>query len=275
MACRLSRVKNAPAAARKGCAKIGAEVKRVITKVAGTSDKRLHVVSVVLYAAGFLIGLELALGTIWANLEASLFDAAIRQEASLTSLRCPPLLSPTETALVRANFHNGAEKPLNFLVRTNISNGRVTLMRQIPNTLRLAPGEQEMLAWPVTAADAAYGRFVLVRVTVLRSPPYPARDAACGIWLIHVPFLTGGQWLALALVVSLGGMGGGLALRVWNERPLTGRRRANTLIAAWLAVLVVTLMAVGLLRLWAVGVVLLAFAVILLGVLLERLVHQS
>ncbi|MCB8983902.1 MAG: hypothetical protein H6659_08765 [Ardenticatenaceae bacterium] len=246
----------------------------MLSRVAGTSNKRVHVVSVVLYAVGFLIGLELALGTIWANLEASLFDAAIRQEARLTSLRCPPLISPTETALVRANFHNGSEKALNFLVRANISNGRVTLMRHIPTTLRLEPGQQELLAWPVTAADAAFGRFVLVRVTVLSSPPYPARDAACGVLLLNVPPLSGRQMVALALLVSLGGMGGGLALRVWNERPLTGRRRSHTLAALWLAVLVVALILAGLLRLWAVGVILLAFLVLLLAVFLERAVHQ-
>jgi len=249
-----------------------AEVNRVIAKTVRSADKKRHILSVVLYSVGLLIGLELALGTIWANLEASLFDAAIRQEARLTSLRCPPLISATETALVRAGFHNGSDKPLNFLVRANISDGYVTLIRHIPTTLRLEPGEGEVLAWPVTAADAAYGRFVLVRVTVLRSPPYPARDAACGILLLDLP-LTGSQMLALALLVSLGGMGGGLALRVWGERPLTGRRRANTVVAAWLAVLVVAMMLAGLLRLWAIGVILLAFSVLLVAVLLERTVH--
>lgn len=247
----------------------------MLTKAARIPNKKLHVVSVILYTAGFLIGLELALGTIWANLEASLFDAAIRQEARLTSLRCPPLMSTAETTAVRAEFHNGSDKPLNFLVRANISEGYVTLMRHIPTTLRLEPGESQVLAWPVEAMDAAYGRFVLVRVSVLRSPPYPARDAACGILLINWPFMTGNQMLALALLVSLGGLAGGLALRWWNERPLTGQRRANTILAGWLAVLVVVMILVGLLRLWAIGVILLAFSVLLAAVLLERTIHQA
>lgn len=249
-------------------------MRSILQKGDGARRKSVQIVSVMLFWLGFGVGLWLALGTVWANLEASLFDSAIRQDERLRSLRCPALITAEETAFVRAELENGSEKPVNFLVRANISNGFVTLKRELRATVPLEPGEAEEISWPVTAADAAYGRFILSRVTVLRSPPYPARDAACGIWLVHTSLLTGGQLTALALLVSLGGLLGGLALRVWNERPFQDRRRGSFLVTVWLAVLVVVMMAAGLLRLWTVGVVLIAFSLLMVGVLLERYVSQ-
>jgi hypothetical protein len=163
----------------------------VLNRAANTQNKSVRNLSIILYAIGFVAGLWLAGVTIWANMEASLFDAAMQSDETLDTLRCPALLSVTETGLVRATFHNGSERPLNFFVRANISNGYVTLMRQNNARLPLAPGESQELTWAVEAADAAYGRFVLVRVNVLRNPAYPTRDASCGIYLLPLPWLTG------------------------------------------------------------------------------------
>ncbi len=246
----------------------------MLNQAANTQNKSVHNLSIILYAIGFVAGLWLAGVTIWANMEASLFDAAMQSDETLDTLRCPALLSVTETGLVRATFHNGSERPLNFFVRANISNGYVTLMRQNNARLPLAPGESQELTWAVDAADAAYGRFVLVRVNVLRNPAYPTRDASCGIYLFPLPWLTGGQAVALALAMSLLGMGGGLALRLWRERPFIGRSRDVTFVATWLAVGVVAMMVAGLLRYWIIGVVLVALSLIMAGVLLERYVGR-
>ncbi|MBK8985764.1 MAG: hypothetical protein IPM39_06730 [Chloroflexi bacterium] len=228
--------------------------------------------SILLYVVGLVAGLWLAGGTIWVNLETSLFASGVQREAKLTPLDCPKLLSATETGVVRTKFSNETERPLNFVVRANISNGYLTLIRQERATLRLQPGETQELAWEVAAADAVYGRVIMVRVNVLRNLSNPARDATCGILLIRSP-LTGGQAVALALLLTVGGMGGGLALWIWSKRPLTGRAREMTWIAGWLALLVMMLVAAGLLRYWMIGVLLLAFMLLMAGVLLERWGH--
>jgi hypothetical protein len=227
-----------------------------------------------MYTLGLLVGLWLAGQLIWANIEAAQFDTLFTREAMLEGLSCPAIIVRGETGRMQVTLENEAERPLNFAVRANVSNGMVTLIRQERETVTLQPGEAQDLEWTVNAEDAAFDRFVLVRVHVLRNLPYPYRQGVCGIVVLDAPIKSGQTVLALALLTSVVGMAGGLYWRWRIERPLTGSKRSTTIIAIAAAVIVLLLIIVGLLRLWAIGLLLIAVSFILLGVLLERLGHS-
>ena len=57
-----------------------------------TGKKGLRVLSVILFAVGVILGLAVAGITIWANLEASLFDTGMSGDASLR-LHCPVVIT--------------------------------------------------------------------------------------------------------------------------------------------------------------------------------------
>lgn len=221
------------------------------------------------YLVGLLAGLTLAVMLVWAGVEASQFDPGMTREAVLTGLRCPAVLSATEAGQVQVTLENGEERPLNFLVRTHISDGFVSLIRQERTMIKLSPGERQELVWPVEASDAAFERLILVRVHVLPAFPYPYRQGTCGILVLNTP-LPGSLVLGLTLAVSLVGMGGGLWWFWRRERPLTGRLRTAVLIASGLAALVMVMVIAALLRLWVIGLLLMAFLLLLIAALLER-----
>ncbi len=228
-----------------------------------------RILGIAIVSIGILLGLALVALAVWGDLEASLFDSAIREEAQLTTLRCPVMITAAETGRVTAAFTNPAERPLTLIARASITRRYVTLMRQVELQATLAPGETRTLEWTVSAEDAAYRQLILVRVRSLRSPPLPSRDGACGIVVVNLPYLTGDQLVTLMVVVSTLSMGVGL----W----LVERRRANVFdlgalrAMSALAGLVVVGMVVSLLGWWVLGAAVIALALLLIVELLRHL----
>lgn len=223
--------------------------------------------AVILFALGLVLGMALTGIIVWGDMEATVFDAAISPEATLTTLRCPILITSAETSTVSASFHNPADRQVTFLVQAHISQGFVTLMREAKTSLTLAPGETQRLEWAVTPADAAFRSVILVRVHALRSGPLPYRAGSCGIVVLPFPYLRGNALLAVVLAVTLLGTGGGIALWVANNHPLI--RRSLTVLRGMgvLAGIMGVALVLGLLGVWLIGLVLLLFAVLLIVVM--------
>jgi len=218
------------------------------------SKKVKRTLGAILFSLGFVVGFVVFAGTVWADFEGAMFDTSIKGETSLRTLRCPVIITGNETGTVSAAFHNPLDRPLQYSVRTRISQGFVTLMREEKELLPVAPGETERLEWTVTADDAAYGSVVLVKVLLMGNYPLPSRQATCGILALGVSFLSGDQLLALGVAVSLVGMalGGGLWLagnRPLGEGPQTDLARGMGALAG--SVLVG--MFVGLVGSWLLG----------------------
>lgn len=224
----------------------------------------------VIYAIGFVLVLTLAAITVWGGMEAALFDPSISAEERLRSLRCPVLMTPEEEVKVRATFSNPSERRIQIPIRTRISHGHITLMREVAITLSLEPGEAQTLEWQVGSDDIVFGRFILIRVFGMRSAPLPSRAGSCGIMVLNVPFLTGSQllllWLGLGLLAML--IGG----RLWliNVRPLNDQTRRVGRTITLLALIVIATLIAALFNYWAVGIPALALVLILLGTLLEK-----
>jgi hypothetical protein len=227
---------------------------------------------VLLYAIGVLLGIALTAGTVWGDLEAALFDRSIDADASLGSLRCPTLIASFESGTVTATIKNPTDKEIERYVRSRISEGYLTLIRETKEKFPIPPGETETLQWTVTADDAVFGYLIFVRVHLHGYYPYPSRQGSCGILVLNQPYLTGRQILALTWAASLLSMAIGLGLWVVGNRPLSRHRRNVTAAMGALAVVVLVAMIVSALGWWVFGLIFLVFAILLIGAIIWDLV---
>ena len=239
-----------------------------------SENKAIRILGVVIFSVGVLLGTALFAAIVWADFEASMFDLNMRGTASLKTLRCPVMMTATEAGTVRATFANPLERPVEFMIRAHISDGYVTLMREINSTLSVAPGETKPLEWPVAPDDAAYGRLILVRVRVGARYPLPSRHASCGILVLGLPCLTGNLIFALAFAASLLSMVVGAGLWIRANRPLRELGLDVTRAMGALAGCVVIGTVVGLLGWWVFGVIILVITLLLAGAIIGYFVNR-
>ena len=229
-----------------------------------------------LFTLGFLIGLVVFVGAVWADFEAAMFDTAIKGDESLRPVRCPVIITGDETGTISAAFHNPLDRLVKYFVRTHISRGFVTYMREDKELLPVEPGETERLEWTVTADDAAYGRVILVKVLLMANYPLPSRQATCGILTLDVPYLSGKQLLTLAVAASLVCMALGGGLWFQASRPVDeGFPKELARGMAALAGSVVVGMIVAFLGPWLLGLIAVVFTAVLIVEVLRHVVQGS
>lgn len=233
-----------------------------------TKKKAILTLSVIIFSIGVLLGVALFGSTAWGDFEATMFDVSMSAKASLTTLRCPVMMTTAELGKITATFKNSLDRPVEFFVRTHISHGFVTLKKEIDSKLPVAAGETESLEWPVTPEDAAYGRLILVRMRLFPKYPLPARIGTCGIIVLDLPNFTGNQIFAFTLGISLLSIAVGMGIWIVGNRPLSGLgqdvARAMTALAGF--VLVGTI--VSFLGLWLAGGIILVITVLLIGTII-------
>jgi hypothetical protein len=239
-------------------------------------DRWLRIVGVVLFSVGFALGVLVFAGATWADLEGAMFDTGMRGDKTLRTLRCPVLITRNETGTVSAGFHNPLDRPVRFSIRTRISEGFVTLMREETAYLPVDEGATERLEWTVTPDEAAYGSVILVKVLLRGHYPLPSRQATCGVLVLGLPFLSGRQALALTVAASLllMALGGILWLRgAWPVKEGSGLDLARGLAA--LAVCVLVGMVVGFLGAWVLGLIVVVITALLIVELLRHVVQRA
>jgi len=212
-----------------------------------------RILAIVLYTFGLITAVVLAIIGFWPELEATLFDTSVSADQSLTTLRCPMVITPAETAEISATFTNPLDRPTQFLVRTHISQEYSTLLREFNHKVALDVGESEKLEWDVSAADAAYNRLVFARVRSLRSSQIPSRQQSCGILVLNIPGLSGSQFVAALSVASLVGLVLGSVLWLRTVWPLEGRDRELVIGFGMVTVLVVLCTILSLTGFWALS----------------------
>jgi len=166
-----------------------------------TASFFLSLAAALLFLAGVVLQLLLSGGLVWAEVEAALYG--IQTQYGGLSLNCPILLAPSETGLVRAAIDNSTDEDVRPVVTAEIS--RAGGPQSLRQTVELAPHESRVLQWPVGAADVIFGRLILVNVFQARYSDLDPRGGECGILIVHLFSLRGGEALAILLV-------GGLAL---------------------------------------------------------------
>jgi hypothetical protein len=222
----------------------------------------MRILSAVLFSIGLLLAMAFSAGAVWADLEASLFEPSRIADEPLKTLRCPLVITSQESGTIAATFTNPSERALRRTVRAYITHGFSSLMREVDTQFMLEPGETHRLEWTVTADDAAWRRFVLVRVNVLRNFPLPSRSGSCGVLVMNLPGLNGNQIVALSFAAILLSMGAGVAIWSAANKSSPGRIPDLTRAMAFLAAIVVASMLFSLLGWWVPGGLLLVLALI-------------
>jgi len=240
-----------------------------------SKNKNMRILGVLVFSVGVLIGMALFGIVVWEDFEAAMFDPSIKRDATLTTLRCPVMMTKTETGKVTATFTNSLERPIELYTRAHITEGYVTLMREVNTKLPLDPGETKPLQWTVTSDDAAFGRLILVKVTVNRKYPLPSRQGTCGILVVGLPYFTGTQIFAFAFAASLLSMAGGAGLWVVANRPLKDLGLDVIVAMGALAGSVLAGTIVGLRGSWMFGGLIFVFTVLLIGAIIGYFVNRG
>jgi hypothetical protein len=230
----------------------------------------MRALSIALFLLGLLLATALTAIALWPDFEATLFDPALTAEESLKGLNCPLVITGNESAQITSTFSNPFERKVDFLVRTRISMGGVTLIRQYSEMVELEAGEKREVAWPIYLDDAAFGRIILARAYAFRKYPMPSRARSCGILVLDMPALSGRQFVGVTLALSLASLIAGAVIWLRHERPLLERRLELTRAAGALAGLILLALVASMLSWWVVGLFLLVLALLLLVAALER-----
>lgn len=229
-----------------------------------------RIVSLLVLFIGLLLAMVVAFISFWPGMEASLFDTSTTAEATLDGVTCPRVLTADESGVIQATLDNPLDRPITLLVRTRISEGRVTLIRQFSHLVDLQPGESDTLSWDVSADDAVYNRVIMARVFVTRNPPLPSRQRLCGTMVVPVSGMSGNQLLTAAIIASLLGIGAGGVSLVWSERPFVAQKRFWAQAVGALVALVLLNMILSLLGIWWAGVLLSITLLLYAAVMIER-----
>jgi hypothetical protein len=222
------------------------------------------------YGIGFIFGLIVAIGAIWPDLEASFFGRDIYSAQQHTAgdmpLRCPVFMTPADGGgTVRATLINPSkERAAQVPMRARVSDGYVSLVREVYGVVLLEPGEKKTLIYDIYESDVAFNRFILVRVYAIRSTPYQGGQDSCGIWWLNIPLLTGGQFLALLLLISAVGLGYGNYIWLRHGGKARHSGEFGRFLLAMTA-LVAFAMFAGLMGWWFMGILTLALILLILA----------
>ena len=232
-------------------------------------QKSLRVASLIIYIAGIILGMTIAGGIVWSDLEASLFDSSIKAKSSL-SLRCPVVITTHESGVVTAILKNPTEREKNFYIRAHISEGFVSLKREIDQQIPVAPGEKGEASWGIYPEDAAYNRIILFRAFVNASYPLPTQGNFCGVLVVDIPLVTGAQLFILILGIYLACLVGGMAIWKKANRPMNKNVQSITNAMIALGVIIFGTIAAGYFGQWILGVLLFAVSILLIGIIVGR-----
>jgi hypothetical protein len=232
-------------------------------------DKTLRIISLLFISIGIILGIAIAGGIIWGDLEASLFDSSIRTKTSIR-LNCPVAITSNEVGTVTTTLKNPIDREKTFNVRTHISEGFVTLKREINQQVQVMPEGKEKISWEIYPKDAAYGRIVLFRVFVNASYPVPTQGNSCGVLFFDIPWFTGTQFLILILGITIGCIILGKVL--WRKLPPLNDDKGQGINNATniLILIVFASIILGFFGFWIIGLLLFVASILMLGAIIGR-----
>jgi hypothetical protein len=236
----------------------------------------VRALAVILVAVGVSLGLSLSAIAVTGDAEATLVDMGLShlRDKALPTLRCPILITETESDTVSATFKNTLEKPVQFKVRAHVSQ-YIPMWREMVTDIPVEPGATERLEWTVTSDDAVQGNYVLVKVLRYRKYPLPALLGSCGILVVNLPYFTGNQITAFLVAASLLALVGGAGLWVAANQPLGESALDAARAMGLLAGFVLVGMIASLLGAWMLGAVLLAATLLLVGAIVGYFLNKA
>lgn len=217
--------------------------------------KTLRITGITTLIIGALFFVYIGIISVWGELEATFFNAALRSEDPLKTLSCPAVITSHETAAVTGTFYNPYDKSANMEIRTYVTDGFVTLMNEYITTFTLDPGNTNIVEIPIIAEDAAYERVIMVRMHQMKRIPFPYQNASCGIVVVNFPFLTGSQFIIM--ILSLGTLLtiGGITLWAVNSKPIVWLRLKIFVAMIIFGLTSASIAIIGLIGLWGLALI--------------------
>ncbi|MBN2547577.1 MAG: hypothetical protein JXB15_00345 [Anaerolineales bacterium] len=234
-----------------------------------------HKVAILIFSFGVFLGIVFFGFAAWGDLEASLFAPSIKPGAPLETMHCPVAITAHEIAVIRATVENTTDRTIDANMRSFMSQGLVTLIKQEDTRFVLAPGENKTLIWEASPEDAVYGLFIFARLYLYAIYPQPSLGSSCGILVVNVPFLSGNQLVTLVVALSLLCMLAGLGFWYQLNRPLKGNIRFMTQSMLALTIFLVAGMLTTIPGWWLPGLILLAITVLLIVTILANIILSS
>ena len=189
-------------------------------------QKSLKIAGGSLFSIGIIMGFILSSVIVWGDLEASLFTSGMRADKSLSTLKCPIVITASETGKITAVLNNPTEKTMERFMVANISEGYATLVREIKTNLPIPPEEKQKVEWKIYPEDAAFDeRVILFRVYINPKYPHPSLGANCGVVRVNIEGVTGNQIVASAALLAFGKhipRGGVHLCRIIDSEPEAG-----------------------------------------------------
>jgi disulfide bond formation protein DsbB len=235
--------------------------------------KNLQIASVVFFLIGLFSGLYFTGMSVWADFEASIFDAALTG-ATFPGLQCPIMIGKDQVGIVKGDVVNSLDRRATLTVRTHSTSGALTLLNETLDNISLAPGEMIEVQWTVVPEDAIWGNFILFRVYQFGSYPMPAKTSACGILVSSVPLASGEFVVAALVLISAAGMGLGIWLWVVSHKPFTQQARDTTVAMTAIALILGLGIIFSLLGMWLAGVFAFLLTVILLVAMMSYFAYS-
>jgi len=228
------------------------------------NKKPLRILSRAVFSLGVVIGLALAIITIWNRLESTNYYFEGVKFDPFNGLRCPVMIAPTEKGIVTAVFNNRTDKEDNFFYRAEISGTPST--RQVEDQITVPSHQRRSIQLTVDANDVDLLFFILVKMTILPNSVHPSQEAVCGIMVVNVLGLTGTQLSTTAIVLSFLGIAIGLGL--WQQAGTKANGNAQHVIQT-LGFVVLLAMFAGAMGWWIAGIALSVITLLLLVISLR------
>ncbi len=228
--------------------------------------KSKHIIGGTVFFLGILIGLALAIATMWGNFEALSYFFSGATYAPFNGLQCPILMTHSETGTISAVFNNSRDQEYDPYYEMEIGG---LLPRKFEDQLSVAPHTSKSVLWTVDANDIDLGFFIFAKLDILPNAVYPSREATCGIVVLNIPGLTGGQIFWLVFALSLLGTISGFMLWENADGSSTGKESDQKHAMQALAILMLLAMLFSLLGWWGLGMLLSAITIVLMVVMLR------
>jgi hypothetical protein len=199
-------------------------------------------ISLIIFFIGLFLGMVILGIAVMGDSEATIFHANPGFSGEpLSSLNCPVMVDTSEEGIITATVPNPSDSRTSPSVWTSISAGSFTLVREERENLILEPGESQKLQWTISADDAAFGNWILVKVNVFSQYPLSPNLSYCGIFVADMKGFTGDQVFTFSLAASvlLLGLGAGLWHRSTKHlrgKAVSERRRSLVLVGGMLVI---------------------------------------
>ncbi len=227
-------------------------------------NKKLPVISILIYSLGLTIGLLFNILSVWADFEASIFDASLSSGENFPNFRCPIMISKDEIGVISGDAVNPLDRKMTLTIRSHSTDGAVTLLNETHDKFTLGIGEIKEMEWTVAPDDAVWGNFILFRVYQFSSYPVPAKSSACGVLVANVAGISGNVLVWLLIFISVAGMGTGIWLWLRSHKPLTSQPRDVAVALSAMSIVIVVGNIFSLLGAWLAGVLMLLLAILML-----------